>query len=126
MLGSVLFFRVLGGVFYELVVEHHWTDEQVEAFFSRLSPHLVAPVYDASIWIAHAPSGLFGDGARGPRGRRQDLKQLKNTITEWAIDSPAFIDEAPAPRPVPPTEAELWAEEDPEYVDLGMDAPVKV
>ena len=124
MLGSVLFFRVLGGAFFELTAEHAWSPEMVEEFFEKLNPHLSAPVYDASIWIANAPAGLFSAGSTAPHGRRQDLKALKDWLVEIALDDPDFLNALPAPRPVVKTEEELWAEEDSGYTNLELDEPL--
>ena len=111
MLGSVLFFRVLGGAFFELRTEHAFTPEMIGEFFVKLASHTSAPVYDASIWIADAPSGLFSAGSTAPHGRRQDLKAIKDLLVAWAIDKPAFLDAPPAPRPVPEVEEESTEEE---------------
>jgi hypothetical protein len=111
MLGSVLFFRVLGGAFYELLVDHAFTPEMIAEFFVKLAPHTSAPVYKDSIWMSNAPDILFTEGSTAPRGRRQDLKSLKGTLVQWALDKPAFLDAAPAPRPLVIPEEESSEEE---------------
>lgn len=107
LLGSVLFLRVLAGVEHDLKWEHAFTDEMVENFFELLAPHMSGPVYPGSIWMEHVDPSIFGEGGMAPRGRRQDLKLLKNTLVDWAIEKPAFLHEAPAPRPVAPVVDEL-------------------
>ncbi|MET4703038.1 DNA sulfur modification protein DndB [Frigoribacterium sp. UYMn621] len=126
MLGSVLFFRVLGGAFFELLTEHAYTPEMIGEFFVKLAPHVIAPVYAESIWIADAPAGLFSVGSGSPHGRRQDLKQLKDTLVAWALDKPAFLEGPPAPRPEPELE-EVSSEEEMRIVDeiLALTVPKK-
>ena len=97
LLGSVLFFRVMAGVMYELVTIHEWTDGQVQTYFANLAPHLEAPVHSASIWLREAPIGLFADGSRSPNGRRQDLKALKDWLVGTAREMPEFLIASPSP-----------------------------
>lgn len=99
--GSVLMLRVLAGTYFELIAHHAFNDKMVREFFAKLAPHMSAPVYEGSIWLEHTV-GIFDDNARAPHSRRQDLKALKDTLVDWAIEKPSFIDEAPAPRPAPP------------------------
>lgn len=99
--GSVLMLRVLAGAYFELIAHHAFTDKMVRQFFAKLAPHMSAPVYPGSIWLEHTV-GIFDDNARAPHSRRQDLKALKDTLVDWAVEKPSFIDEAPAPRPAPP------------------------
>lgn len=112
LLGSVLTVRVLAGVYHDLITDHAFTPEMVEAYFRKLAPHMGAPVYPASIWMAHTDGSVFSDGGRGPHSRRQDLKSLKNTLVDWAIEKPKFVDEPPAPRPA------IEVEVDPEMLDI--------
>lgn len=110
LLGSVLFVRILGGVYYDLLVDRKWERDDVKAFFVKLAPHVSGPVYQGDIWTEHVPDNILSEGAMAPRGRRQDLKALKNAVTGWAIDKPAWLDEKPAPRPEdeePSTEEEM-------------------
>ena len=99
LLGSVLFVRILGGVYHDLIVDREWDRDDVLAFFQKLAPHMGGPVYEGSIWTSNVPDNIFSDGTMAPRGRRQDIKLFKTTVVGWAIDKPAFLDEAPAPRP---------------------------
>lgn len=102
LLGSVLFIRVLAGVYHDLKdpVQHAFSDDMVEEFFTKLAPHANGPTYDGDIWTEQVDNGVFGPNSMGPHGRRQDLKFLKNTLVDWAIEKPAFLDAPPAPRPV--------------------------
>lgn len=101
LLGSVLFLRVLGGVYHDLLDPelHAWSREDVLAFFEKLAPHLEGPVYEGSIWTEHLPE-IYGEGTFGPRGRRQDLQALKVAVEGWALDKPKWLDKKPRPRPV--------------------------
>lgn len=102
LVGSILMQRVLAGVYHDLrdPKQHAFSDKMVTDFFKKLAPHMSAPVYEGSIWLEHT-TGIFDDAARAPHSRRQDLRDLKNTLVEWAIDKPGFLDEAPAERPAP-------------------------
>lgn len=104
LLGSVIIQRILAGTYYDLKEKSAWTDDMVEAFFKKLAPHLEGPVYPGSIWLDEVQPGIFVDGAMGPSGKRQDIKTLKETVVGWAIDHPSFLDQPPAPRPVPEIE----------------------
>ena len=103
LLGSILFVRVLGGVFQELVDHYAFTPKMVEEFFAKLSPHSEGPAYTGSIWVENLPD-IWQDGAKAPRSRRQDLKALKNAILSWALDKPKFVTAKPKPRPIPDDE----------------------
>lgn len=116
LLGSVLFVRILGGVYFDLVVDRAWDRELVKAFFSKLAPHMSGPAYEGDIWTEHVPDNIFTPGAMAPRQRRQDLKALREEILGWAIDKPAFLDAEPAPRPETVPE-EVSTEEEMRVVD---------
>lgn len=123
LLGSVLFMRALAGTYYELIEDHHWPREDVEAFFAKISPHTEAPVYPQSIWMSEMP-GVFSDGGYAPHGRRQDLKLIKDRMVVWALDKPKFLDKPPAPRPVAISDAEEdQADYGKGYLDFGADIP---
>jgi hypothetical protein len=95
-------------------------------FFEKLAPHLSAPVYPGSVWLEHVDPSIFDNGGRGPHGRHQDLKLLKDTLVGWAIEKPAFLDAEPAPRPVvvesEPTEEEADALLRPEIAKAKAEA----
>ncbi len=99
ILGSVLMVRVLAGVYHSLMHEHAFSKAMVQSYFEQLAPHMEAPVYPGSIWLEHT-EGIFDDGARGPHSRRQDLRQLRDDMVDWAIDKPKWLAAAPVPRPV--------------------------
>jgi hypothetical protein len=111
LLGSVLFVRVLGGVYHDLIKLHAFERSAVVDFFARLAPHLSGPTYEGDIWTSNLPE-VFSVGTMAPRSRRQDMKALLLALTDWAITRPKFIDAEPAPRPAP----------EPESVDVTEDA----
>ena len=112
LLGSVLMLRVLMGVYYELAnTERAWDPELIVDFFSYLSPHMSAPVYEGSIWMER--TDLFDDGGMAPRSRRQDTAALVDTLVGWALEQPGWLSNDPAPRP----EDEQSTEEEMRRVD---------
>lgn len=116
LVGSPLFLRVLAGVTHELISRHGFGQTDVTEFFTKLAPHSTAPVHANSIWIKHIPEDSFNIGSVAPSGRRQDYIEVFKAIWGWAIDKPAFLDEAPEPAPV--------IEDEPEpidYSDLGSE-----
>jgi hypothetical protein len=122
LLGSVLFVRILAGVYWDLTMNHAFSEEMVEEFFDKIAPHTSAPVYSGDIWTTRMPEH-FSPGMSAPRGARQNTKGVTVTLVDWAITKPDFLDEAPAERP--PVE-EPWV--DPEYgvgySEFGADVPV--
>ncbi len=84
LLGATTMLRVLAGVYYELG-KQKLDEEQISEFLAVLAPHMTAPVDANSIWVAKVPGEIFTAGASAPRSRRQDLRQLVDTITGWAI-----------------------------------------
>lgn len=125
LLGSVLMMRILAGVYFELTTNHAFSDAMVKDFFATLAPHMVGPVYPQSVWMTEVNNGAFSEGAMAPNGRRQDLKTVKNALVAAAVEKPAWLDKAPAPRPAP----ELREEDHPEYgigyTNHGADLPEK-
>lgn len=92
LLGSIVVLRVLAGVFADLAGDRHkLDDEEIGEFFSQLAPHMVAPVGAESIWVKHVPNDVFAEGASAPRSRRQDLKQLRDAILDWAVKEPEWL-----------------------------------
>lgn len=102
LLGSINMLRGLAGTYHELVVNHAWKPEMVQAFFKELSKHMEGPVYPGSIWLEYMHSEVFSDGGMAPHGRHQDMKRLAMTMADWAIDKENFIKRKPAERPEPP------------------------
>jgi hypothetical protein len=92
LLGSTVMQRVLAGAYKELVDVHRYDDDDVTEFFSKLAPHMEGPVTRTSIWIQHVGDEIFSEGALAPRSRRQDLKQLRDTIVNWALMQPEWLD----------------------------------
>ena len=121
LLGSVLFFRIIAGAYFDLLHTHQWQPADIQAYFAKLAPFMSGPVYPGSIWMEETP-GMFQESGMAPNGRRQDTKALKDTLVRWALDKPVFLDAPPAPRPPEPEE---WV--DPEigigYTASGGDIP---
>ncbi|MBA3375305.1 MAG: hypothetical protein H0U00_05755 [Actinobacteria bacterium] len=90
LLGASTMLRVLAGVYHELR-EQELEDEEIASFYATLDPHMAAPVAEESIWVANVPGEIFTPGASAPRSRRQDLRQLTDTITSWAMEMPEWL-----------------------------------
>ncbi|MBC7760591.1 MAG: hypothetical protein H7201_02085 [Candidatus Saccharibacteria bacterium] len=90
LLGSVLFMRVLAGVYHDLSVRRQWESERVTSYFSALAPHFEGPVHGGSVWLTEIPS-IWTIGGFAPSGRRQDLALLKETLVDWAVTRPHFL-----------------------------------
>jgi hypothetical protein len=98
LLGSVIMLRALAGVYRDLK-ESAWTTEAIEAYFSRLAPHMDAPVGPDSIWMTKIRNSPYDEGSVAPRARRQDLKALKDALLYWAVIGD--FDLKPAPIEIP-------------------------
>jgi hypothetical protein len=120
LLGSMLFVRVLGGVYFDLGTDREWSNDQVVEFFAKLAPHVNAPTYEGDIWLEHLPY-LFTPNTMAPHSRRQDLSALREALTGWAINKPSWLNKKPRPRLEPEDET------DPElgvgYTAFGADVP---
>jgi DNA-sulfur modification-associated len=90
LLGSVSMLRVMAGVFYQLREDDHSDDEIVE-FFSRLAPHMAAPIAPDSIWRITAARHVMQEGATGPTALAQKLKPLTEEITSWYATPPETL-----------------------------------
>lgn len=119
---SMLFLRILGGVYHDLMNLHAFEREAVLDFFVKLSAHMDGPAYPESIWMKEIPGDIYLEGSFGPRGSKKDLSTLKSILVEWAITKPKFLDEPPAPRPEPEI-SEEDAEYGKGYLDFGADVP---
>jgi hypothetical protein len=95
LLGSVIFVRVLAGAYRELTVNRAYSHQMVVAYFRKLAPHANGPAAADGIWVQNLPT-VFTEGGMAPSGRRQDIALLHDTIVEWAIVKPGFLDAAPA------------------------------
>ena len=82
-------FRVLAGVYHDLNAAS-W-DEDIADFFRRLNPLMDAPVKADSSWVNEVPNEIFSENASAPKARRQDLRQLNDTIVGWALTQPAWL-----------------------------------
>jgi hypothetical protein len=91
MLGSTVMLRVLAGVYAELTDRHAFEDEDVVEYFSRLAPHMDGPATESGIWIEHMDEDVFAVGSLAPRSRRQDLKELRDTLVKWADPTPEWL-----------------------------------
>lgn len=88
LLGSTVMLRVLAGVFAELTDKQAFDDEDVTDFFRKLALHMAGPATVDGIWVTRVGDDVFSPGAFAPRSRRQDLKTLRDTMVEWAIQEP--------------------------------------
>ena len=93
LLGSTVILRVLAGAYAELVDRHAFDDGDVIEFFSSLAPHMAGPTTEDSIWLQHMNEDVFAVGAFAPRSRRQDLKELRDTLVKWAETRPEWLNE---------------------------------
>jgi len=100
------FLRYLAAVRHDLMVEHAFTEGMVTDFFKKLSPHIEAPIHENNLFYRHIGVPMFIPGAWGPSGRRADGKEAVRILVDWAIEKPAFLDEAPLPAPVKPVPLE--------------------
>jgi hypothetical protein len=89
LLGSIAVLKILGGVYYELLKHHAFDREMIREYFNLLALHMGGPVRKGSVWINH--TSAFPDGGMAPHGRRQDLARLKDVLTAWAVDRPAWL-----------------------------------
>lgn len=94
LLGSTSMLRILAGVYHDLK-STKWEDADIAEFFTKLSPYMDAPVKADGPWVSDVPNEIFSEGASAPRSRRQDLRQLNDTIVGWALTQPAWLTEAP-------------------------------
>lgn len=91
LLGSTTMLRVLAGAYYELTEIQKHDDDDVAEFFTKLAPHMAAPLMEHSIWIDRVPEEVFDAKASAPRARRQDLKSLRDVMVDWAIQDPQWL-----------------------------------
>jgi hypothetical protein len=94
LLGSTVMQRVLAGVYQQLVDRDRFDDDDVTEFLSKLAPHMNGPVAKDSIWLTKVGDDVFTEGALAPRSRRQDLKQLRDTMVDWATKQPDWLEVA--------------------------------
>jgi hypothetical protein len=90
LLGSATMFRVLAGVYYELIAADEGpkkTDGEATAFLGKLAGVMGAPISDTGPW---SPS-LFKDSGMAPQASQGDVKTLVDTIVDWAKESPAWM-----------------------------------
>lgn len=89
LLGSVGMLRALAGVYHELREDHEASEEDVITFFTKLDPHMNAPVSDTSIWRKTDASQDFEVNAWAPVMRTQNLVHLVKVIVDWYSNPPA-------------------------------------
>lgn len=89
LLGSIGMLRVLAGVYHELMETHQVDEEDIVAFFTKLDPHMNAPVADSSIWRKSDASADFEVNASAPVMRTQNLVHLVKVIVGWYKNPPA-------------------------------------
>lgn len=83
LLGSITMLRVLAGAFHDIWTQEGTAEEDVIEFFSKLSPHMSVPVKKGSIWMTTTD---FEENSSGPSARRQNLKNLSDTLVSWYED----------------------------------------
>jgi hypothetical protein len=88
LLGSATMLRVMAGVYHELSTEK--SEDEIGDFFTKLVPHMGAPLTDASVWVK-VPGGIFSPGTTAPKARSQDLRHLTDTIVSWATSEPEWL-----------------------------------
>lgn len=100
LLGSVVMHRVLAGCYHELVNSGNGASGmnrlQIQRYFEKIAPFMVAPVADDSPWRMLAGDD-FPDGAMAPRSPSQNLKSLTATLTRWAVSQPDWLTEGRLP-----------------------------
>lgn len=88
MLGSPVTIRVLAGAYYELR-NKGYDQEAIMRYFEHLDPFLSAPATD--FLVKRTGDDVFFEGALSPSSRRQDLKEFRNVLTEWAETEPHWL-----------------------------------
>ena len=99
LLGSVAVHRVLAGCYRELANGGNGAPGmnrlQIQRYFEKLAPFMVAPVTDDSPWRRLTDD--FPEGAMAPVSRSQNLKSLTTTLTRWAVSQPDWLKEGRQP-----------------------------
>jgi hypothetical protein len=90
MLGSPVTIRVMAGVFFELRTKG-FDHDAILRYFEALDPYLSAPATE--FLVGQAGENVFSEGSLSPSSRRQDLKEFRNVLTEWAETAPAWLSE---------------------------------
>ena len=105
LLGSVVMHRVLAGCYHELANSGNGAPGmnrlQIQRYFEKLAPFMVAPVTDDSPWRRLTDD--FPEGAMAPAARSQNLKSLTAKLTHWAIAQPDWLKEGRQPDEAAPT-----------------------
>ncbi|AOS64963.1 DNA sulfur modification protein DndB [Actinoalloteichus hymeniacidonis] len=90
LLGSVGMLRVLAGTYHQLT-ESGVPAEEIAVFFSRLSPHMNAPISGESFWLRHETKSDFSLGQSSPSMLTQNLQHLVGVLTKWYHSPPAYL-----------------------------------
>jgi hypothetical protein len=90
LLGSTSMLRVLAGVYHDLM-STEWNSDEITEFLAKLDPFMDAPVHADGPWVMEVPNEIFSEGASAPKARRQDLRELTDTIVGWALTQPAWL-----------------------------------
>lgn len=88
LLGSTTMLRVLAGVYNELA--DSMSDDEIGDFFSKLSPHMTAPLTAESPWV-RIGGEIFSVGTVAPKARYQDVKRLTKMIAGWSQSEPEWL-----------------------------------
>jgi hypothetical protein len=90
LLGSSTFMRILASAYQALTVKHAWTRDQIQDYFTELSPRLVAPIKEGTpseIWAKALPD-VFAPGSTSPNSRNQQMRAAVDTIVAWGLNQP--------------------------------------
>ena len=105
LLGSVVMHRVLAGCYHELANGENGAPGmnrlQIQRYFEKLAPFMVAPVTDDSPWRRFTGDD-FPEGAMAPRSPSQNLKSLTGKLTHWAIRQPDWLRDGRRPAEAAP------------------------
>lgn len=97
LLGSPTMLRALAGAWHILTTDRdakgksvnpRMSRDEVTAFFTRLAPHMQAPVTSGNPWLTTGNFREISDGDPGlmaPESKQQDLKALPERIANWAL-----------------------------------------
>ena len=99
LLGSVVMYRVLAACYHDLTTSAggspHMNRLQVQRFFEKLGPFMVAPVPDESPWVKRTDA--FIAGGMGPNAASMGtLRSLTKALVAWAITPPSWLDKVAA------------------------------
>ena len=93
LLGSVIMWKVLAGVSYNVRRAH--SAKAFEDLLGKLAPHMTAPIDGSTVsgklWLGCGSHGAFVEGKLAPGGRAQEVVDLIETISNWVTNPPAAL-----------------------------------